>query len=881
MRRPGKHLTVNTHKDRGEWFLTRSTYPLRDAPPVALEKFWDHPDQYAHVHHVQWIQAGPRNYPGRVTSLVIDPRDPKRLYAGAAAGGVWVSHDEGCTWISCWPRLLNQHIGALAAHPTDGNVLICATGEGNLSADSYCGSGVYQTNDGGFTWTLAIIGGVRAALPRRVGSIAFMGLKPSAGYGTFGIVLGAVSNNEQMPAALYIDQGNGILPCLFWGDRNYNCYSVVAHAKRAGLLYAAGEPRGTLNGIWRTEDAGKTWEHLKQGLPRPETCKRISLAISASDPDILYALIGGQDSSVLGVYKTINGGETWHDTAGSHFAKETQLSYNNTIAVHPEDPHFVLCGAVDLHLTRDGGRSWKQATTGQRGMAGQPLPKNFVHSDHHALIVTKEGRLYSGNDGGVAMSEDMGHTWHSRSEGMVTAQFYAADVAQSDSRIFGGGTQDNGTLIAGVPSQAGGPAPHGGNFTRVLPGDGGWIAFDPEDAEHVFGSTADLLFSRHKQGEPWAAGDQLAGWAPVSIDPTLFGEGERQLRAIAVLMIPPRAHGERRAVMAGTNRLWRTIDDGSQWHPISPSFDGSAISAIAASPADPKTILVGTSEGGIYRTRDAGETWTHDIAGPALPRRVITDIEFHPEKRGTVAVSVAATATPGASLASHKGESSYGHVFLSDDWGGLWSDIDNGSLPDVVFNAMAFESHAPYRLFAGGDAGVWMYSETEYRGEKRMLWASIAGSMPNVVVSDLSFHHKDRILTAATYGRGIWRLKVTEPFPVVHGREKDPPSDQPGALGLLCDRTKEAPVLVAPADGAVFNNYPRTTNFSWKAVEGAIGYTVLLDYGENATESFSSHKHEATHEIAGANTATWRVWAIFAGGWRSRGSEARSFRYTV
>jgi hypothetical protein len=164
---------------------------------------------------------------------------------------------------------------------------------------------------------------------------------------------------------------------------------------------------------------------------------------------------------------------------------------------------------------------------------------------------------------------------------------------------------------------------------------------------------------------------------------------------------------------------------------------------------------------------------------------------------------------------------------------------------------------------------------------ERTTWASIAGNMPNVVVSDLRYHKKDRILTAATYGRGIWRLKIEEPFPKVLPRQKDAAADEPPALGLLCDRTKPAPALLSPDDGAVFSNFPRTTQFSWQPVEGAIGYTILLDYGQGSTDPFSSTTNQAKRDFAGAQEGSWRVWAIFPDGWRSPGSAVRKLKYTV
>ncbi|MDE3195466.1 MAG: hypothetical protein KGN84_03925 [Acidobacteriota bacterium] len=879
-----KHLTPITHKDRGQWFYQRSTYPLRDAPPVALEKFWNNPNRFPNIYGLKWSGLGPDNYPGRVTCLVVDPLDSSKLYAGSAAGGVWSSTDGGFFWKPCWPRLLSQHIGSLAMHPhpeTFGkkSLLLCASGEANLSADSYSGSGnIFMSSDEGFTWWPAFGDPASPSnidtfsyTPRRIGSMTFMP-DPSEP-GLPGFAFGGVSDNETMPAALYLQPAaSGVSACTFWGNRNYNCHSVVAHPTKFGLLYAAIEPRGTLNGIWRSEDCGKTWTHLLHGLPRGEDCKRISLAISPSHPSILYALVGSQDGVAHGVFRTSNGGDTWRNTT-EFLEGEKQLSYNNCIAVHPKDPDYVLCGALDLHLTRNGGRSWNKVSTGQCGSPPEPFPANHVHFDHHAVVITPDGILYSGNDGGVARSADHGATWQSASEGMTTAMFYAGGVAPADSGIFGGGTQDNGTLIAGVPSSPGGALPAPRHFTRVLPGDGGWIAFAPGDPEHVFGSTSNLIFNRHKRGEPWARGLQLAAWPSVSIDPALFIPGENELRSIAVISIAPKpGHRDENVVFAGTTRLWRTLDDGRHWSPCSPMFDGSAISAIACSPANPETIFVGTSAGSIYRTRDAGKTWTHNIAGPAIPRRVITAIEFHPAHGRSVFVSVAATGIVAVDLnAVGLATTSYGHVYASEDLGDTWTDVDKGALPDIVFNALAFETHPPYRLFAGGDAGVWMLQDN--------TWASIAGCMPNVVVSALDYHHKDRVLTAATYGRGIWRLKVEGAFPPPLKGSADTSDDKVAPPGFQHDPTQPPPNLLTPTDGAALTT--RRAVYSWTPVEGAVGYVVVLSYDLGGIDQFSSMAPDVIYDLNSDGNWTWRVYAIFPGGWRSIASAIRKLSCTT
>jgi len=184
---------------------------------------------------------------------------------------------------------------------------------------------------------------------------------------------------------------------------------------------------------------------------------------------VLYAFAADQASGssdlLLGVFRTADGGRTWANVTTTHFNKEGQISYGNTIAVHPTNPDHVLCGGVDLHLSRTGGKSWTRVTVwnSDRGT------KNYAHADHHGLLmpVGASGRVYDPNDGGMDVSEDGGLTWANRSNGLAATMYYDADVAQSDGRVFGGGSQDNGTLI----TTTGGSDDH----YEILGGDGGWI----------------------------------------------------------------------------------------------------------------------------------------------------------------------------------------------------------------------------------------------------------------------------------------------------------------------------------------------------------------------------------------------------------------------
>jgi hypothetical protein len=216
------------------------------------------------------------------------------------------------------------------------------------------------------------------------------------------------------------------------------------------------------------------------------------------------------------VYRSGNGGGLWekHEWKRGEenpFDSEGQLAFNNTIAFHPDNPKIAICGAQNLFLTRDGGIHWEQISDGKRGLpAGQRNPR-YVHPDQHAIVFAPGNVVYTGNDGGVARGSFNKNweleSWRESSHGMSTIMFYAIDVSQANAGIYGGGSQDNGTLMAGVKDRGTGlRAPGDTKFTQVLKGDGGYVVCDPVEEELVFASTFETTTKYHTPGQPWADG---------------------------------------------------------------------------------------------------------------------------------------------------------------------------------------------------------------------------------------------------------------------------------------------------------------------------------------------------------------------------------------
>ncbi|HEY1338818.1 MAG TPA: hypothetical protein VGF59_14985 [Bryobacteraceae bacterium] len=720
VRKPGMpESRYTTHKARAVWFQERASYPVREAHVRTLV------DERARVLErlpapppaaPEWVSAGPTNIGGRCTSLAVHPATPDTVYIGAAGGGVWKSDDAGASWTPLWHDQPVLNIGSLALDPKAPATIYCGTGEANGSADSYAGVGLYRSQDAGATWSL-IATPEANGIPRRMGTIA---IDP---FDSQHIRIGGVSHSGSDPSAMFTSRDGGAhwQRENFVSAANYWCHAIVFHPKKKGVIFATVDENGAKNGIWRTANAGQTWTRLSNGLP-PGSANfaRTSLAIAPSKPNTIYALAATGDEHVLGVFRSDDMGDKWTSIGGAHFRNEGQMTYGNTIVVHPKNANWVLCGGVDLHLTQDGGKTWTRASQwdADRGT------KHYAHADHHALVMpaAAPGRVYDANDGGMDVSKDGGLNWANRSNGLAATMFYDIDVAPSDARNYGGGAQDNGTVV----TVTGGPS----DFQDLLGGDGGWMVYNPTDARALFGSVHNVQIYRFRPSD---------GWKDVS--PPEDQSVKDQVWMVYIEIDPKNP----KRVFTGTFRMWRTLDEGDAWKAVSPVFDGSAISAICVSLADSKYVYAGTEKGGFFRSTDAGQTWSGNLAGSTLPGRIVTRIETSPDRAENVFITVGGIGA-GAGIS---------HVFRSDDAGTTWNDIDHGRLPNVPHHVIVFQLDSPNTFFVGSDAGVFMTPDLG------STWVNYNRNLPNAMVVDLVYHTGERTLSAATYGRSIWKIKVS------------------------------------------------------------------------------------------------------------------------
>jgi photosystem II stability/assembly factor-like uncharacterized protein len=733
--------------------------------------------------------------------VVVDPKDSNVVWLGTGENsnprsamygdGVYKSTDAAKTWTRVGLEK-SEHIGKILIDPRNSNVVYVAA-QGPLWSEGG-ERGLYKTTDGGKTWTVSL----QVSKDSGANDMVFDPWNPDIIYATTWQRRRAVGQfvGGGPESAVYktIDAGKNwtkLTKGLPQGDMGRIAIAVDFKTKPT-RVYVLANALAPDAGFYRSDDAGVTFARtgvLQQNAGRGGR--------------------GGAPQDVLAPPRGGGAGAQGRGQAGAPPAAPAQPpqppqpnwydggdpGYYHELIVDPIRPDTIWSVDTNLEWSRDGGKTWSTVPN-----------MNGVHVDFHDVWPNPNDRrhIIVANDGGVYETWDEGQTWRFFSNLPVT-QFYrvSTDNAVPFYNVCGG-AQDNGSVCGPHRTQHR-VGIRTSDWYTVGGGDGFQTRNDWADSNIVYATSQGGMITRldlrtgQSQGiRPRAggpgpgagAGGGGAGGGGADAPPARGGGGggggqgggrgrggvqAERANWDAPYIVSP--HNPKRLYWA-SNFVYRSDDRGDSWTRISPDLSraldptlvpimgkvwdplktvswGTATTALSnivsidESPIIDGLLYVGTDDGLLQVTEDAGKNWRKVEQFPGVPAfTYVADVFASDLDPNTVFVA----------LNNWQRGDFKPYVVKSTDRGRTFTSVA-GNLPDrqnVYSIAQDFVN--PSLLFAGTEFGLFFSVDG---GQK---WVQLKGGLPTVQVRDMSIQHRENDLVLGTFGRSFWVLDDYSPL---------------------------------------------------------------------------------------------------------------------
>jgi len=705
---------------------------------------------FDHFKSIKARSIGPAGMSGRVTAIDVNLSNPEHIFIGTASGGIWKSTNAGITWDPIFDDVSTLSIGALKINQSNPSEIWVGTGEGNPRNSQNSGAGVYHSLDGGKTWTFKGLKETRIIhriiIDERMPGTVYVGAQGAAwGDSKDRGVFKTTNGGKDWKKILYVNEKTGVADMVVDPSNPNKIIVAMWEYGRKPWTFNSG---GDGSGIHVTYDGGESWKKItsEEGLPEGNL-GRIGVAISASNPDVVYALVEAKENAL---YKSWDGGESWKKISTDENMGNRPFYYAE-IYVDPQNEDRLYSLWTYVSVSDDGGKTFK--IIADYG--------NDVHPDHHAFWIHPEESNYliDGNDGGLNISHDMGKNWRFVSN-LPVGQFYHVNVDDDFPYNVYGGMQDNGSWVGpGFTLKSGSITNH--DWQEVFFGDGFDVAPKPDDNRYVYAMA---------QGGSIGLVDKLTG-ATRFIKPNNPDTTALRYNWNAPLALEPDTDC---GLYYGSQFVHYSSDCGNTWSIISPDLttndtskqhqdvsggltidatnaeNNTTLIAIAPSPVDKSVIWTGSDDGRLHITRNGGEKWT-DVYNklPGAPRYGwIPQIKVSNKEAGKAYVVVN----------NYRLNDWDPYLYVTNDFGNSWKRlVREGDVPSFVTSIIE-DPKEPNLLFLGTDAGLFISFDA---GSNWQHWKN---GFPPVQIRDLTIQETFDDLVLGTFGRAFWIIDDIGPF---------------------------------------------------------------------------------------------------------------------
>jgi photosystem II stability/assembly factor-like uncharacterized protein len=712
----------------------------------------------------KWENMGPAGF-GRVADIKLDPTNDQIVYCGSASGGIWKSTNGGTSWTQIFNNQKTQCISDIEFDPTNHNTIWVATGEGNAGGGAvmYPGAGIYKSTDAGATWTNMgldtsyYIG--RISIDSTNPNIIFVavngcrwGKNPQRG------VYRTKDGGTTWQLVKFVSDSTGCADVRIWPSNHLRVFANfwTVWKQPYARTFVGPECR-----VWRSDDGGDTWVQMgtAEGLPTTDIGKN-TMDICKSNPNVMYIVYLNSSNTMKGIWKSTNGGMNWSQTGAPTtdiFAFYAQ--YFCQLRVNPYNANDVIILGISSMRSTDGGATYTGNSPG-------------THADDHAFCWSSQNQntCYLGNDGGIYKSTT-GASGTFTQLGMGTlagggisqAQIYFCDIAPDNANYRYSGLQDNGQIMTATGGDA------NSSWSAMYGGDGMYVRCDHGNSNYVIGAMqfGGFSYSSNRGASAMTALPALSGrcyWAaPVEFDAP---KGRTYLGSQYVYR-----------ATRGTTTFTQISNDLTNGDHTAGNYPYGTITTIGANNG---ACYAGTDDGNVFVTKDgtaASPVWTKirvgDLGAPPANSPYpgnqyrydgfIRQIEVDKSSAdGSVAYVAISYFRWGPKNWKPK-------LYKLTNWGlgGVgsadWQDI-SGDLPAyATTNRVENDTSAARKN--------WLYCATDYGTfysiNNGVNWNWLGdNTIPTIVNNDFSIHYGTNYLYVATYGRGLWRLNLSNVTPV-------------------------------------------------------------------------------------------------------------------
>ena len=660
---------------------------------------------------VKWRNIGP--FRGGRTNAVSGSRASDQLfYAGYTGGGVWKTDDAGNHWSNISDGFFNVgSIGDIAVSESDPNVIYVGTGEHAVRGvmTSY-GDGLYKSTDAGKTWK-----NIGLQKSRHIADIAIHPSNPDLVYvAAQGTVHG--NNNERgvykssdggqtWKRVLYINDSTGISSLSMDLNNPRILYAASWQHRRYPWTVVSGGPGSA---IWKSYDAGETWKKIIDGLP--EQLGKIGVSVSRANSGRVFAIVESEKSK-SGLYRSDDAGKSWKLLSNNQDITARSWYYMKVFA-DPKNENIVYVLNAPMMKSIDGGKTFQSLPIGHGDTHDLYINPNYTDN----MILGDDGGAAISYDFGKSWStlnnQPTAQFYRVNTDNVFPYKVYGGQQDNSSVIIS---SRTNGNSITerdwdrGAGCESAFMAFDPNNPVMVYGGCyQGYIevldtktmeskdiqayptlnlAIAPKYMKYRFNWNAPIVTSPHDPNTIYHGGNLLLkttnggmNWEVISPD------------------------------LTRNDTLKQGVGGGPLTNEGAGGENYNTLAYVIESPLEKGVIWTGSDCGVVTVTMDGGKSW-NNVTPASLPECLIHSIELSPHEKGVAYIS-----------ATRYKLNDYGaYAFKTTDYGKTWTGINSGIQVDDFLKVIREDKKVKGLLYGGSERAFYISYNGGTKWQKMQL----------------------------------------------------------------------------------------------------------------------------------------------------------------